>query len=299
MELKRLSLDDRETLERYLRACRRDLSPYAFPAIYCWKGLFEIDWGIAGDSLCVFFKDATGRFLYLPPLGGAVDRGLLDECFRTMDAVNRNPAVSRIENAAESDLAAYRELGYEPVLKSHDFVYSRKALAALKGDAFKAKRAAVNQFTRNNRFQCRPYAPEHKEACLGLYREWMEARARSNPETVYTGMMADSLNSLSVVLEDLPSLDMRGLVVLIGGRVKAFTLGYRLADDTFCVLFETADLAVKGLPQFVFREFCSSLDEYRFINAMDDSGIEGLRKVKMSYRPQKLLPSYIINRSRS
>ena len=40
----------------------------------------------------------------------------------------------------------------------------------------------------------------------------------------------------------------------------------------------------------------SELKGYKFINIMDDSGLENLKKVKLSYQPLKLIPAYIAKR---
>ena len=61
------------------------------------------------------------------------------------------------------------------------------------------------------------------------------------------------------------------------------------------MLFEITDLSTKGLAQFIYREFCKELmDTYRWINAMDDSGLENLKRVKNAYHPTRLIPSYNI-----
>jgi uncharacterized protein len=69
-----------------------------------------------------------------------------------------------------------------------------------------------------------------------------------------------------------------------------------LDKDTFCILYEITDLTIKGLSQFIFRQFCSELKDYRYINVMDDSGLENLKRVKLSYRPLKVIPAYIVKR---
>ena len=40
----------------------------------------------------------------------------------------------------------------------------------------------------------------------------------------------------------------------------------------------------------------SQLEDFKYINIMDDSGLEGLKKVKLSYRPAKLASAYIATR---
>ena len=53
----------------------------------------------------------------------------------------------------------------------------------------------------------------------------------------------------------------------------------------FCVLLEVCDLKFKGISEYIFREFCRGLTDYKYINTMDDSGLENLRISKLSYHP--------------
>jgi len=79
----------------------------------------------------------------------------------------------------------------------------------------------------------------------------------------------------------------------------AFTFGFKLNKDTFCILYEITDLSIKGLSQFIFRQFCSELKNHRYINIMDDSGLVNLKRVKLSYHPQRTIPSYTVTREDS
>jgi hypothetical protein len=85
-------------------------------------------------------------------------------------------------------------------------------------------------------------------------------------------------------------------VVEIEGRIVAYTFGYFLNADTFCVLFEVADLAVKGLAAFVFHRFCrdEALEGCAWINAMDEFEAEDLARTKMLWRPARLQAIYTV-----
>jgi len=122
----------------------------------------------------------------------------------------------------------------------------------------------------------------------------MRIRKESNPDPVYQGMLSDSLTCLEVFLKDYKKLGGLGRIVKINGKIRGFTFGFALNKDTFCVLYEVTDLSVKGLAQFIFWKFCRELKDYRYINIMDDSGLENLKRVKLSYHPEKLVPAYIV-----
>ncbi|MCM8796350.1 MAG: phosphatidylglycerol lysyltransferase domain-containing protein [Candidatus Omnitrophica bacterium] len=294
--MRRLSLADKLLFSKYLNAQPHDLSVYAFENIYIWKNLFEVNWRIIEGRLCIFFRDQLGCFLYLPPLGDRITPDVLNESFKIMDRVNKkNRDASRIENIEEKEISAYTALGLNCAWKSRDYVYRRSCLVNLKGDKFKSKRASYNYFLKHNKFEYRAFGKEDSDECLAIYLAWIKQRTTGR-DKLYDGMLKDSLNSFIAMLEGFGRLDLTGRVVTIDGKIKAFTFGYKLNASTFCVLYEIADLEIKGLAQFIFRAFCAELKEYSYINVMDDSGLENLARVKLSYRPLRLLNSYIATR---
>lgn len=296
MRLNDLSLRDKEVFSQYLSLASHELSVYAFTNIYIWKSLFEINWTIIKDSLCIFFQDKAGAFLYLAPLAKILKPGVIEEVFKILDKVNANKEISRIENIEEKDLGFYRALGFRCRQKSSDYLCSRRDLAQLKGNKFKSKRASSNYFVKNYNFSYLPFVSLDKDSCLKLYKSWTEERRQNNQDAVYGGMLEDSLTAIKILLDNYENLQCIGRVVKVDKKIKAFTFGFKLNTQTFCILYEITDLSVKGLAQFIFREFCRELEVYKYINIMDDSGLENLKKVKLSYHPVKLIPAYIITR---
>ena len=99
-------------------------------------------------------------------------------------------------------------------------------------------------------------------------------------------MLEDSRSAHRTAIAHAEALGLLGRVVRIDEEIRGYTFGYPLNADIFCVLFEITDLEIKGLAQFIYREFCKELmGTYRWINAMDDSGLENLKRVKRSYPP--------------
>jgi len=293
MRLNKLSLSDKNIFDKYFALRKHKLSVYSFSNIYIWQRFFDIRWVLIEDTLCVFFKDNIGAFLYLSPLGKANSRCVIEKAFGMLNRLNKNTAFARIENIEEEDLLFYKGLGYDVTFKSNDYLCKRADLADLKGDKFKSKRASCNYFIKNNDFEFEKLNLKDKPACLKLYDLWMEQRMSSNSDQVYQGMLNDSKISLSMAFSNYSALGFEGALVKIGKEVKGFTFGFALNPEIFCILYEITDLSVKGLAQFIFRNFSRQLEGYEFINIMDDSGLDNLKKVKMSYRPARLVPAYI------
>ena len=295
MRLNKLSLKDKGIFKEYLHLGEHKLSVYNFANIYIWKKLFDIKWQIIEGSLCVFFSDKVGTFLYLEPLSKEKNPLLLTKAFVELDRANKNSEISRIENIEEARVDFYKSLGFDLRVKSFDYLCKRVDLAVLKGNRFKSKRAAFNYFINHYQPQYGAFLAKYKKDCLKLYRSWMQGRLIQNQDAVYKAMMQDSLISLEVALENFQDLNIAARVVKINQEVTGFTFGFKLNKDTFCILYEITDLSVKGLAQYIFRKFAQEIKE-EYVNIMDDSGLENLKKVKLSYHPVQLVPAYIAKR---
>jgi len=294
MKLNKISLKDQGVFLKYLSLKKHDLSVYAFENIYIWKGLFDIYWEVFDDSLCVFFKDKIGCFLYLSPLTKELKVKVIEKAFGVMSSMNSNEQVSRIENIEEQELDDYRRFGYRITQKFCEYICSRERLANLSGVAYKHKRASANYFMKNYAYEYLPFSRADAKPCLALYVLWSSQRKENYKDKIYQGMIGDSLKSLKILFESYKKLNCIGRIVKIDNRIKGFTFGFKLNQDTFCVLYEITDLSVKGLAQFIFSEFSRELERYKYINIMDDSGLDNLKKAKLSYKPVRLVSSYIV-----
>ncbi len=229
----------------------------------------------------------------IPPLGASLNQKAIRQAYGfTLDA-NRAKQIARIENVPAALIPFFQGLGFHAVQKEIEYLYETGALIQLKGDRYKNKRAGYNLMIRNYpTVRLRPYRPDHFGDCLALYESWKQERWGQFHDEIYRAMLEDSWDSHRIGLMNHEELDLVGRVIFIDGVLKGYTFGYPLNSEIFCVLFEITDLGIKGLAQFLFREFCREQSAYRWINTMDDSGLENLKRVKLSYRPTKQLASY-------
>lgn len=296
MKLNKLTLKDKRLFNKYLALTFHQLAAYSFANIYIWQALYDIKWTIIENSLCIFFQDKIGCFMYLPLQAKEKRPQVIKQVFTIMDNINENKDISRIENIEQEDLDYYRALGYLCHEKYPDYLCLRSDLTQLKGNKFKSQRASCNYFIKHYDFTCRKLRLTNKADCLSLFNIWAKARKRQSSDDLYCGMLEDNYKVIKEALANYKELGLEGIVVRVGKKIKAFSFGYKLNNDTFCILYEITDLSIKGLAQFIFRQFCQELKDYKYINIMDDSGLENLRKVKLSYKPARLVPAYIITK---
>ena len=298
MQLQPLTLNDKPTFDAHAhRTCPR-LSHYAFAPLYVWKEHFQYYWTRLAGHLCIFAKQGEDYFMPVLPMPcdpeNRTYRNVIRTVYQFMLESNRNPHIARIENVPQELRTFFEKIGFRATLKETEYLYETATLSELSGNRFKSKRNAYNAFiARYPSVEFRPYCIADREACLALYGAWHTARAAKCEDAVYCAMLEDSQSAHRIAIADMEALGLLGRIVCINEEIKGYTFGYPLNADTFCVLFEITELGVKGLAQFIYREFCKELvNTYRWVNAMDDSGLENLKRVKRSYHPVELLPSY-------
>ena len=227
------------------------------------------------------------------PMGASLSQKAVQRAYSFTLEANRARQIARIENVPPPMVPVLQEIGFHSIHKETEYLYETAALVQLKGDRYKSKRAAYNHLIRNYpTAELQPYRSTHLAECLALYKLWQQQRQERSNDEVYRAMLEDSWHAHHTALIHYEKLGLIGRVVLIGGVVKGYTFGYPLNSEIFCILFEVTHLRIRGLAQFIFREFCREQAAYRWINTMDDSGLENLKHVKLSYRPAKQLPSY-------
>ena len=232
--------------------------------------------------------------MYLPPLGRELEPAVIHSCFRIMDRFNNDRNKSRIENVQENKLAFYKKTGYPCFNKPGEYLYMREDIVTLAGDRFKSKRASYNHFIKHYDFEFRTYQKQDMPGCLALYKHWQDERKNRFSDLVYRAMLEDNFLCQGLAMENFSKLGLFGYVIRIKDRITGYTLGFPINPTTFCILFEICDLEYKGISVFLFSEFCRRLPDYKYINVMDDSGLENLRKVKLSYCPVFIEPNYVV-----
>ncbi|MDP2970069.1 MAG: phosphatidylglycerol lysyltransferase domain-containing protein, partial [Deltaproteobacteria bacterium] len=88
---------------------------------------------------------------------------------------------------------------------------------------------------------------------------------------------------------------VKGGVILIDGKVEAFTLGEPFNSDTVVIHIEKANPAFEGLYSVINQTFLEShWSGFTYVNREQDLGEEGLRKAKESYFPHRMINKYTI-----
>mgnify|MGYP002628915532 FL=1 len=313
--LKPFTLDVKPIMEKYVTKLNVELSDYTFAANYIWLANSSGFYALINKCFCLFVMTGGELTMLLPPLGKKkyVTQAIM-KCFEIMNDNNSSPYYARIDyvqgdmieefvQSADEAQSMFEMLEHYIVEKRLvDYIYSVDSLIELRGNSYHTKRTEINKFTKSYpEHTIEPLdSVRHKDEIMDLFNKWVSDRVKYMPKEeaeVFLEGIHQERSAIKQMLKHFDALELIGLVIYINGELKGFTAGERINDTTATVIIEKTDFEVLGCAQYIFREFSKMLKEsygVSYINVGDDMGFENLRKVKMSYRPFKLVPKYTI-----
>jgi len=182
----------------------------------------------------------------------------------------------------------------EPLRNSYDYIYRRDELELMQGKNLKAKRNHVNKFlSEHPDYEYRELTPEHFDECRRLQVLWNEEIHHDNPW--YGNTIESEHRMIETVFANWSELDILGGAIFVDGKMIAFSFGAAVTNDTFDTCVEKADRNISGAFSIINQQMAQHLPpQFRYINREEDMGLEGLRKSKTSYHPDRLLSYNII-----
>ena len=185
---------------------------------------------------------------------------------------------------------------YEADRDGFDYLYDIDRLADLTGRKLHAKRNHINRFMDNNpSWVYEEITPQTLPECLEMDKEWYR-RSMVREGAAEERDLGDEGIALRTAMDHYHALGLEGGLIRVYGEVVAFTMGDRLNSDTYDVHFEKAYGELQGAYAMINREFArwvrAKHPNVRYLNREDDMGVEGLRKAKESYYPDRMVEKY-------
>jgi uncharacterized protein len=289
-----LELGDRPFLHERLWRYQPESSELTFSNLFIWRAHYGFQWSVYKDWLLLLGTvNGTDAPYGLVPIGPP-DR--VEAC-RTLlewlrDEKRIAPAsIHRADKALVGEISGSGLFSIESTRDHFDYVYRTEDLVRLEGKNYRQKRNHINYFLRQYRFDYEPLELRHVEACLELTGAWCDV-LRCEEDLSLMG----EWDAIREGLRNFETLQMSGGVVLIDGRVEAFSLGELLNETTAVVHIEKANTEIRGLYALINQQFCERRwQNTPFINREQDLGEPGLRQAKLSYNPDHLVEKFRIS----
>lgn len=289
---KRPELADRQIIlkhlsERKLRGCER-----TFANVYLWARFYQVAWAeILGTA--VFRSGEEGHYSYTYPIGAGDRKGVIELLMADAEEKGYPFQMHAVSAEEMEELEGYFPGRFQVKWPrdTEDYVYETEKLINLSGKKYHGKKNHINQFkAANPDWSYEAISDENVEECFQMALNWRRDNGcEDDPEK--NSEMCVALNSLRLYKE----LGLKGGLLRTGGQVVAFTLGEPVCEDTFVVHIEKAYADVRGAYPMINQQFLEhEVSGYIYVNREDDTGDEGLRQAKLSYRPVFMVEKGIV-----
>jgi hypothetical protein len=280
-----LDIGDKPRFDSIFDELQPRVSELTFAGLYLFRTAHDYRLSQVGDSLVVLGKGYDCACYCLPPLGGDA----AGACDLLLQA---GVEIYGVEGAYASRFL--KDAGCEAVedRDSFDYLYLREELATLPGNRFHKKKNRISYFAARHTHEVHTLSAQHLCGCLQLLDEWSRVA-----EVEGNRSFGLEMDATAEALAQADALGLEGVVVTVGGDVRAFAVGERLNRETAVCHFEKADHFMEGLSQLVNREFARLLfTDCRYVNREQDLGEPGLRNAKLSYHPVELIRKFRLRR---
>lgn len=311
IKFKDITTADKAVIQHFTLWGERQNCDLSFANLISWKFLYNTQYAVVDDYLV--FRFYSGRHLaYMMPLPKPVPtddgRGFrvkpCDECSVSVIRAIRDDSIAMGHPFLMLGVCNYMrdliEKHFPGVFEIKadrdraDYIYTRDKLAGLSGKKLQSKRNHVNKFkSLYPDYEYHELTPELIPQCIELEKLW---RITSKGGGADNGEeLSEELRAMTRAFNRWDELGLRGGTIWVGGRLVAFTFGCPVNQTTFDVCVEKADISYEGAFSVINQEFARHLPEqYFYVNREEDMGDEGLRRAKMSYRPDILLEKNVI-----
>ena len=283
MEFKKVSIDDREIIEYYLTLADYPNCELTFTNILLWGRKYPLEYGIVEDHL-VLRSDKHHSFTF--PLGKGDVKPAFDSIINDCQVNNRLVNFHCVNEAMWEQIKTIYPGCFQIIWERDiaDYIYFRKDLAELKGKKYHGKRNHINNFLKSHNWTYEPITERNRTECFALCETWWDLNQEDDSEKEL------ELSIAKMALNLKEELGLVGGLIRVDGEVVAFSLGEAVNHNTFVVHIEKALADVQGAYPMINQQLIlHEAMDYEYINREDDTGVPGLRKAKLSYRPAYLL----------
>ncbi len=292
IQFKRTELEDRDLMHSYFqnypsRSCER-----TFANSLLWSRHYPVTFAVIEGALV--FRSLSNGEAYTYPVGEpenvkkAIDYLMEDTSERGLPYVMYHITADQFEQL-EKWYPGKFEIEYNRDIA--DYIYESEKLISLAGKKLHAKRNHINKFkATHENWSYESMTEENLEECFQMALKWRNEN-ECEGDCGKIAEMCVTLNSLRLFKE----LGFKGGILRINGEIVAFTIGEAVTEDTFVVHIEKAYADIQGAYPMINQQFVENeCMDYKYINREDDTGSEGLRKAKLSYRPVFLIEKGLV-----
>ena len=296
MDFRRVEASDRQWIVRRLREDPQGTSDASFCYQFAHADAVNTLSRVAEIAGCLVFRwGRENEHRYSTPIGGGDKRKAFEAIAEHCRANGEPFVLSEVPSGTDALLARFLpgDYRFEPERDEFDYVYDCAPLVTLVGKYYQNRRQMIHRFEEGGNWTYEDIRPEDIADCRTIADAWAACRmagAKAGDPCVH-----DDISATERMVGHYAELGVFGGILRQCGRPVAFAMGEELDPETVLLTFERTVPDVKGASAMLNREFvrrhCAG---HSFLNRACDAGDPGLRRVKMKYRPCRLVEKFLV-----
>lgn len=307
LNYKKVELSDRAKIDSLICASGCHGADYSFANLYIWRDIYKPEITFVGNRLIVAMP---GHELFAYPKGDGDVRESIELLLEEAHSKGQKLHLRGLTDKTLDEFLPLYGDRFEITedRDNADYLYATSKLRTLAGRKLASKRNHIKHFEANGEWELRRLGGDDltdkldsltdsdgKEILLDSLdnaRRFVEAfyQEKEDPD------LAEEAIAINEMFTRFDELGFVGGLLYQNGEPVAFTAGTKLGDYAMDVHFEKALPGIDGAYPMINREYVNMiaqlLPEVEMFNREEDMGLEGLRKAKLSYRPDILMMKY-------
>lgn len=290
IEFKKPTLEDREWMTKKFSITDFRGSEYSFGNLFIWRDVSNIKVAELDDYLCVLSSTKECPIIYNYPVGKEVTKEIIDKLAENSLEQGYEARFRGIfeEQKQQMEEMFPGEFEFTTLEGEWDYLYPVEKLTALPGKKYHGKRNHIARFRDAGDWSYEAVTMDNLEECKEMNRIWCKEYGCGKSESAKLEQCA-----VKQSFDHFSELSFEGGLLRKAGKVIAFSIGEPLNSDTYIVHIEKAFPEIQGAYPFINQQFVQhNMQKFLYVNREEDMGDEGLRKAKMSYKPNPHLVKY-------
>lgn len=280
---KEITLEDKDLINSFLAKKGGICQEVCFSNLYMWKAGYNMRYDIVDDFLVIFAGyDPIGQYFHFP-IGEGDKRDVLLKLDKYMMENYGSYSVRKLltHEADELEYLFPGKFRMEENREFFDYIYNVKDLIELQGKKYHSKKNHLNAFKNSYNYKYNKISAENIDKCRCRALDWIKERNEDPDREEYI--------AAKTMFDGYFELGLKGAFLTVDEEIVAITVGEN-NFGTVIIHFEKANPFFKGAYAAINQMFLENeFPDIHYVNREEDLGIEGLRKAKLSYKPEILL----------
>ena len=285
LKFKKIEISDIEIYREFLKNNKEFSCENSFVNLLVWQCAYNNMMALFDGQL--FIKSGPdNKQSFRLPIGGDLNKGI-----KIIEEYSGENApsfwIQEGENYSLLDNYFKEKYEFNQNRNASDYIYLTENLANLSGKKYHSKRNHINSFNKKFVWRYEEINENNIEKVKLCAQKWYA----ENIDKRDSYLLCEK-SGVETILNNMELLKVKGGAIIIEDSVVAFTLGSSINNDVFDIHIEKALKDYAEAYTVINNEFAKRLIDYKYLNREDDMGLEGLRKAKLSYKPEIILNKY-------